>query len=598
MGLRINTNITAMTAQRNLALADARLFTSVQRLSSGLRINTAADDPAGLAISEQLRAQIAGLSAAIINTERSINLVNTIEGALNEVNSLLISMRGLALDAANSGINNPTSLAADQAEIANAIQTIDRISDTTQFSIQTLLDGTFENTVTLVSPNTVGLTNLSESTMRQGTYSINVSSITAASATILSDPFDLLDNVGLAGTGLDGDPEGLEGGSHTVVVTSAAGAFASSEPAAVFDGLSTLTATTITIDCAGTQRVVTIEGTPDQTNLVGTIVQQINEDARNPATSDAFLAAENEDGTYSILIDSNNTAVGVGQTLTITFFDAAIAQEFGFATASVTVANGENVGVQLDDGQTLRLATGTTEFIVSDAKGGSLALTFENAFLTQNLIDGATLEVDVTSATFDVTLGNGPAHAFTAGETQTVSAGEDSNGDAVGELVVSFGIFNIPAVDSSVTISIVDKSFQFQVGPNPEQTVRVSARDISSDKLGRGIVNESEFRSLEDVDVRTVQGANDTVWLLDKAIDEISRLRAKLGAFAKNTLETNLRSLRIAEENLSASESTIRDMDISTEISEFTRNQILLSAGVSVLAQANAVPQTVLQLLG
>jgi len=103
---------------------------------------------------------------------------------------------------------------------------------------------------------------------------------------------------------------------------------------------------------------------------------------------------------------------------------------------------------------------------------------------------------------------------------------------------------------------------------------------------------------LEEVDVRNVQGANDTVRLLDKAIDEISRLRAKLGAFAKNTLETNLRSLRIAEENLSASESTIRDMDISTEISEFTRNQILLSAGVSVLAQANAVPQTVLQLLG
>jgi flagellin len=98
--------------------------------------------------------------------------------------------------------------------------------------------------------------------------------------------------------------------------------------------------------------------------------------------------------------------------------------------------------------------------------------------------------------------------------------------------------------------------------------------------------------------VTTVLGANDAISLFDKAIDEISRLRAKLGAFQKNTLETNLRSLRIAEENLSASESTIRDMDISVEISEFTRSQILLSAGVSVLAQANAIPQTVLQLLG
>jgi flagellin len=596
MGLRINTNVTAITAQRNLALADARLFTSVQRLSSGLRINTAADDPAGLAISEQLRAQIAGLNAAIVNTERSINLVNTIEGALNEVNSLLIGMRELALDAANSGINNATSLAADQAEIDNALQTIDRISDTTQFSIQTLLDGTFENSVSLVSPNTIGLTNMQESTLRGGTYSINVSNITTASASILSDPFDLLDNVGLSGVGLDGDPEGLEAGPHTVVVTGAAGAFVSSSPAAVLDGLNTLSATVITITSAGTTAVVTFEG--DEFNSVDAIVAEMNNEARDFATSTAFLAVDNEDDTYSIVIDSNNTAVGANQTLTVTFADVATAQEYGFAAATVTAANGLDVGVQLDDGATLRVATGTTEFIVNDAQGGSLTLTFEVAFATQNLIDGATLDIDVTPATFDVQLGNGRAQQFTAGDTQTVSAGEDPRGNSIGTLDISFGIFNIPAVDSSVTIDAIDNSLQFQVGPNPEQTVHVSARDISTDKLARAVVNESGFRALEDIDVTNVQGANDAIRLLDKAIDEITRLRAKLGAFSQNTLQTNLRSLRIAEENLSASESTIRDMDISTEISEFTRNQILLSAGVSVLAQANAVPQTVLQLLG
>jgi len=598
MGLRINTNITAMTAQRNLALADARLFTSVQRLSSGLRINTAADDPSGLAISEQLRAQIAGLSAAIVNTERSINLVNTIEGALNEVNSLLISMRELALDAANSGINNPTSLAADQAEIANAIQTITRISDTMQFSIQTLLDGTFENTVTLVSPNTVGMTNLTESTLRTGTYTINVTDITAATAAILSDPFDLLDNVGLSGTGLDGDPDGLEEGSHSLVVTAATGAFSTSSTAALLDGLSTLSATTITIQTTGlgNTAVVTFEG--DELNSITNIVAEINNEARDLINNDEFLAVDNGDGTYSILIDSNNTAVGAVQTLTILFASDAIAQEFGFATGTQTAANGLDVGVQLDAGQIVRVATGTTEFIVNSATGGSLTLTFEVAFTTQNIIDGATLDVEITPATFDVQLGNGRTQVFTAGDTKTLSAGEDSRGDPIGTLEVSFGILNIPAVDSSLTISVDDKSFQFQVGPNPDQVVRVSARDISADKLARGVVTDSGFKSLEEVDVRNVQGANDTVRLLDKAIDEISRLRAKLGAFAKNTLETNLRSLRIAEENLSASESTIRDMDISTEISEFTRNQILLSAGVSVLAQANAIPQTVLQLLG
>ncbi len=596
MGLRINTNVTAITAQRNLTLADARLFKSVQRLSSGLRINTAGDDPAGLAISEQLRAQIAGLNAAIVNSERAVNLVQTIEGSLNEVNSLLISMRELALDAANSGINNATSLAADQAELSNALQTITRISDTAQFSIQTLLDGTFENVVSLTSLNTIGLTNLAESTLRTGTYTINVSNITQAGATITSDPFDLLDNVALAGTGADGDPDGLAGGSHSLVVTEATGAYATSSTSAVLDGNSTLTATTITLASASGTSTVVFEG--DEANTVANIVAEINAEARDLVNNDQFIAVNNGDGTYSIAIDSNNTAVGAAQTITITFADAATAQEYGFAAATVTAANGQNVGVQLDDGDILRLASGTTEFVVSDASGASLTLTFEVAFTTQNLIDGETLNVEVTPATFDVQLGAGPKMAVTSGETKTLSAGQDSQGNAIGTLDISFGFFNVPATDSSATISVVDNSIQFQVGPNPNQVVRISAQDISADKLARGIVNKSNFTSLEDLDITTVQGANDAVLLIDQGTDEISRLRARLGAFQKNTLETNLRSLRIAEENLSASESTIRDVDISSEVSEFTRNQILLSAGVSVLAQANAIPQTVLQLLG
>ncbi|RJP20926.1 MAG: hypothetical protein C4520_10650 [Candidatus Abyssobacteria bacterium SURF_5] len=592
MGLRVNTNVTAITAQRNLTLADSRLFRSVQRLSSGLRINTAGDDPAGLAISEQLRAQIAGLNAAIVNSERAVNLVQTIEGALNEVNSLLISMRELALDAANSGINNATSLAADQAEIANALETITRISDTATFSIQPLLDGTFENEVSLAGLNTIGLTNLANSTLREGAYSINVSNITQASAVITSDPFDLLDNVALAGVGADGDPVGLDDGPHQVVVSEATGANVTSSTAALLDGATTLSATTITISSAAGVDTVTFEG--DETNTVANIIAEINAEV----TAGQFIAVDNGDGTYSIAIDNNSTAVGAAQTLTVAFADAATAQSFGFATASVTAANGENVGVQLDDGAMLRLATGTTEFIVNDSKGGSLTLTFEVALVTQNLIEGATLDVDVTPASFDVQLGAGPKVRFNSGETQTVSAGTDEDGTPVGTLDISFGFFNVPAADSAVTINIVDNSIQFQVGPNPNQTVNISAQDVSADKLARGLITDSGFRSLEEIDVTTVQGANDSILLIDKAIDEITRLRAKLGAFQQNTLETNLRSLRIAEENLSASESTIRDVDISAEITEFTKNQILLSAGVSVLAQANAIPQTVLQLLG
>jgi flagellin len=435
------------------------------------------------------------------------------------------------------------------------------------------------------------LTNLANSTLNTGSYTINVTSITAASATITSDPFDLLDNIALGGT--YGDPDGLAGGSHSVVVSEATGAYVTSSTAAVMDGNSTLTAgTTITIASAATTNVVTFEG--DELNTVADIVAEINAEV-----SSDFIAVNNNDGTYSIAINNNSTAVGADQTITVTV-SGGVEQDFGFATASVTAANGQNVGVQLDDGDMVYLTTtaAASGFVVTAANGGSLALTLETAFTTWDVIDGGTLNVELTPASFDVQLGSGPKVTFNSGETKTLSAGEDSQGNPIGTLDISFGYFNVPATDSSVTVSVVDNSIQFQVGPNANETVKISAQDISADKLARGLITSSNFISLEQINVTTVQGANDSLLLIDTAIDEITTLRAKLGAFQQNTLETNLRSLRVAEENLSASESTIRDVDISIEVTEFTRNQILLSAGVSVLAQANAIPQTVLQLLG
>ena len=115
--------------------------TSLQRLSSGLRINSAADDPAGLVISEQQGAQIAGLQAAIQNTTTATTLVQTADGALSTINNLLAQIRGLAVSSANSGVNDANSLAANQAQIANALSTIDRIAANTQFGTKNLLDG-------------------------------------------------------------------------------------------------------------------------------------------------------------------------------------------------------------------------------------------------------------------------------------------------------------------------------------------------------------------------------------------------------------------------------------------------------------------------
>ncbi|MGQ9791056.1 MAG: flagellin N-terminal helical domain-containing protein [Armatimonadota bacterium] len=142
MSLRINTNVTAMNAVKNLTQTSDMFARSIERLSSGLRINRGADDPAGLIISENLRAQMVGLSQATSNAQDAANLVKTAEGALDEIHNLLRNMRQLAVHAANTGVNDLTALQADQTQIRSALESLNRIAEQTQFGTKKLLDGT------------------------------------------------------------------------------------------------------------------------------------------------------------------------------------------------------------------------------------------------------------------------------------------------------------------------------------------------------------------------------------------------------------------------------------------------------------------------
>ena len=141
MSLTIANNALSQTAQNNLMKSTASFTKSIERLSSGLKVNRGADGPASLVISEKQRAQIAGLEAAIENSEKATALVQTAEGALTEINTLLVKVRSLAIDSANAGVNDDDALAANQAEIDNALDTIDRISNNTQFGTKKLLNG-------------------------------------------------------------------------------------------------------------------------------------------------------------------------------------------------------------------------------------------------------------------------------------------------------------------------------------------------------------------------------------------------------------------------------------------------------------------------
>lgn len=181
MGLVIANNVSSLMAQHNLGRTNSALGKSIERLSSGLKVNRGADGPAALVISEKQRAQIAGLRQAIENSDKAVSVVQTAEGALNEINGLLTKVRSLALDSANTGVNDDDALAANQAEITNALDTINRIANNTQFASKKLLDGSAGIQGVTTDSDVTYLT--AGSSTSAGTYAVAVTQ-TAQRATV------------------------------------------------------------------------------------------------------------------------------------------------------------------------------------------------------------------------------------------------------------------------------------------------------------------------------------------------------------------------------------------------------------------------------
>jgi flagellin len=142
------------------------------------------------------------------------------------------------------------------------------------------------------------------------------------------------------------------------------------------------------------------------------------------------------------------------------------------------------------------------------------------------------------------------------------------------------------------TVSLSQNALVFQVGANCEQTTSVALRNMRANSLGTGVKNESDFGSLADIDVTDAQKAQDAMCVIDRALEEVSSTRGEIGAL----LESNLNYLRIAHENVMNSESVIRDADMAQEMTNFTRNQIMVDSSTAMLAQANARAQSILRL--
>jgi flagellin len=482
MPLRINNNPAAINTNRHLIENQDRLLKSLEKLSSGSKVNRASDGAAALIISEQMRAQISGVKQAIDNSETAIGMVQTSEGALNEISNLLINIRQLSVHAANEGANDSVMLQADQFEINNALDTIDRMTFNTQFGLKKLLDG---------SQGANGVAN------GDGLEYVSASPRTQSS------PVQGYD-VRVQRLGTRAYKEGSTALTQDVIDQGE----------------------TLTIAEGG--RTVSFKTRPGDTvsQTLGKLRSEVEKIGLD-------LSLEVQDG--KILLVHNKYG-----------------SEHTFTVASTTAGVLSAEGGQLEQAMPGQDIQGTLGGYVAFGKG-------------QVLTGGEGTPVDGLQVRYQ--------------------------GDVMTDADASEGS------KSAGRVAVFQNSLVFQVGGNVGQTVSVSLNSTNTRTMGRGVINPSGFKSLRDVNVLDPQKAQDTQKLVDQAVNEVTRTRAELGAFQKNTLESNLSQLRITAENLISAESTIRDVDFASEIAEFTRNKIMVDSATAMLAQSIQLPRTVLKLV-
>jgi flagellin len=470
---RVNTNIASLTAIRSLNHSSKNLNKSLERLSTGLKINRAGDGPAKLIISERLRSQVSKLRQAVDNTERANNMVNTAEAALVEINTLLQSVQDLILESQNDGALSQEEILANQFQVDDAIQSIDRIANTTNFAGVDLLNG------------------------KAGYITSGVNS-------------DIAVGTGIIELNING--------------------------AAITNGTSNIQVT-VAVTTGASQAVV--------------------------SSTSAVLV-----GGASLLITGNKGA----QLL-----------NFAFGTGYNTMASAIN---------TVTNSTGVT----ATNQGGSISFSSE-FYGDDNFVNIKDISTPIAANQFINLYDDG---SDLVGSINGIGAAATGNSLTVNthsldmEVVLSAGF---GAATTSFSIIGGGMAFQLGSGARDSEQAFMGIERIGSDNLGgheaggflAEIVTGGKFTLLKDPET-----ANK---IMQKAIDDVSALRAKLGAFSSHTLETNVNSLQVAIENITAAESRIRDTDFAVETAEFTRLQILVQAGTAVVAQANLLPQTVLSLL-
>jgi flagellin len=540
MAMIVQHNIASINTNRQLGISTTNLSKNTEKLSSGYRINRAADDAAGLAISEKMRSQIRGLGRASDNASDGISMIQTAEGALNESHSILQRMRELAVQAAN-GTETDSDRSNLQDEIEQLQEELDRISTDTEFNTMPLLDGSLS----------AASGNVSSAGPKFGIYDTKLKGFVTAS----------VENVGFL--------------TNTSAV-------AGSE-SAIWDNAGKILTLNLADNTTYTQTQID--------NLIKNAKQEDSSATNEPADITVHLTFGSYTATASNLTPGTTvTEKGVKAAVaatTITSSGYVGANEIAFTAKkygadmnlSISIAFDAKEG-QEEFEQTVAPVYDSDGKITTGSEGSwTLHLRSGKEYTEADLESiiakaGVPLEVELS--------GDDPDEPNTLFVTTnfTVALNRMTGGAGLGDDDAYLGQPNYSVASGGGGVIL-------QVGANEGQTMSFSIDDMSAQALGVNAGN---------VDLSTQSGASKSIGNIDEAIGKVSKQRALLGA-VQNRLEHTIANLDNTAENMQAAESTIRDVDMAEEMVQYSKNNILQQAGQSMLAQANQSTQGVLSLL-
>lgn len=493
--MRINHNIAAIRANNQLQKTNKGMNASIEKLTSGYSINRAADDAAGMAISQKMKTQIRGLERASQNAADGISVIQTAEGALSEVEAMLQRMRELSVQASN-GTNTADDRESIQKEIEQLNQEIQRISDTTEFNTRTLLNGDADRK-SYSSNSKIQLISLSDA-VEEKDYNITVTK---------------------------------EGSKATVngLVTAIGDAATPNAITAAQAGIVNINGEEIEISKGDTITSIyeKLRDVCEKINVSVSPVDATGAPVEVAAATNLNFETKECGSTYYLHIGGDEetlTALGLQN--------------------STTKVNGTDAEIKLYAQSTVDDGTGGTTTVQTEDFKNTTTWSANGNKVTITDVDGFKMKVEIQEGTI---VGNTP-------------------------------------VDTKFTI-LSQGPINLQIGANEGQTVKVSIPEVSPITLG-----------IENINLCTEDGAQAAITAVDNAINEVSLIRAKLGAY-QNRLDHAIASLDITGENMTEALSRIEDTDMAEEMSNYTQKNVLSQAGTSMLAQANQQPQTVLSLL-